>query len=1261
MALGLRYASALVNACHHQSFGNSTWQGGQRMATAAGGLQDAGSDLDRLYVSPGAYSAVRKVVFWASVRQEHTGTPLANVPIRLRVAPSSSDSNSRVIESRPFASGSISRTLGTGAVWSNLVRNNESCYYPASLAQNNQIHVARFNTINSGGAQLVFQEFERFAANSDDFFNDWDSIVAMGDDTQHIAYTLACERGDGNQWSASGTGSQNNRPIIVACGFAVVQAPTGVNNTRVYVPATKALYGGAIIAPSFGSLSMNPFFYRESDWDGELEVRWVSRQLNTVTQNGNFSIEVADTVQDTTTRTVRYTEGFNSQAASVAFLARSEDFLSSIQDGDALTGQYRSDTGGNQARPWGWWEITHRDFNRHRSYFMVGGQPVNISLSPGGAPPPDTWFTSECLFNPAWFQAIPDENILDRIVEGALHHVADTNDTELIINLNADLAADVTSSVFNVIMAPQVSSTPDATLGYKFQQGEILNNDPIDLAGMRKMTLRMGGSSWLGGSDDVPGGIGVSYLLNVPNTEFLDAGPLFELGAFNPEGCAATSAGLGDPGVLVITNGSVRPKKFNPRAAGTAAEIEDAGIPPPFEGEEPSSLVTDAANSPDGGLGLGTYRYRYTFRNCCTNRESDPNLDDIVVDTSGASPAARVTLSFAGVRIPADAQICEICVYRTTLDGDFPVMAKVGCFDPDTTSTFIDDVDDDALDFLNNGLSIINAPMPCVPIVVDYRNRLFGMGDIPNLAPAGRVSVVNGSDIVEGSSDVEWDICLVGKFIQLEGDCRPYEILRVMPPEAGVSPAIGRLKLVDFYEGETDNFVRYTICGRPNRLYFSEPLEPEYWPAPNFLDVEPGDGDRLMGAASNYDRLVICKRNKTYVLTFRENPGFEVLVPSRISSDIGCIAPRSFAQVESGTAWLSDRGIALFDGRSVQHVPESDAMNDIFINPNNPNYVRRDRNGRVIEAVGVFYPKREQYLLLLPTIKTSRGSSLMCVWDVKLRNITLLEFCQEFQSMVVGKDADGNQRVYLGDVNGFVWIYDVGDTDGVGLPNSTGTVRGTVTFAGPDSGVAVLDDSSASFITGGVPGLANLSGIAGLSGALEGSDMGLAGACVFVREANAPLGTPWRSRTIYAATPTRLFVTPPWGSEAPAPGDDYMIGPIEWKCVFKPNNYGTDDVQKRNWSQIMVHRVEDFASKVRVELRPDFQLSDPQELSVVDPQTQETGKGRNFLMDYSKGRQVAPVGREVHNFEQVILSNFAPEEPIGIINYLLRVTPRASK
>jgi hypothetical protein len=125
-----------------------------------------------------------------------------------------------------------------------------------------------------------------------------------------------------------------------------------------------------------------------------------------------------------------------------------------------------------------------------------------------------------------------------------------------------------------------------------------------------------------------------------------------------------------------------------------------------------------------------------------------------------------------------------------------------------------------------------------------------------------------------------------------------------------------------------------------------------------------------------------------------------------------------------------------------------------------------------------------------------------------------------------------------------------------------------------------------------------------------------------------------------------------------------MIGAINMDITFKPQNYGTDDPQKRDWRQVVVHEVENFASQIRVDLLPDFQLSDPEADSVVTESSDgdlETGGGRTFMMDYPKGRQVRPVGRLIHNYMSVRITNFAPEEPVRIINHLLMVVARESR
>lgn len=1190
-----------------------------------------------IIVAPSRYSAVRRVEFSLCTGKLGNGTT-STCALKVGVGATANNTASPEKFSLPFL-----------AVREDTPDYGFSSAFKPLFSADGTVQTVVQTAVSAGErdhAQVLTISFDRFNPLHADFFVAWD---AYDDDDDYMVL-----------FPSINIATSDGFPAAVGYRFkswqcTVVQAPDNPNNSSTdFTAATgcnDALEGTtAFTTPTFGGRHVFHFF--QEDWDGleSISVLFYGSRSNSTL----LSVRVHDYTAGATLFTDTFTLG---GGGGNFYVARTRNFLADLIDGHVYGVLYQHNMANSTTDPRG---------NGHFTVIQKGmTKTATAHTVPGLAFTPSVVSTTDMAavaFDPLWYEDFTDAQILKNKMFSAFSHNAAANNPRQVVRLDTNLLSDDSArgSGTAADVSPEHTFTGLPTEA-RFQFTDITANDPINLLGVRRLQKSfLGSSTWLAGVGDFPGEVGLYYALDVPLSETPELGPLFQLGAFNPEGCASTSAGLGDhPGLLVITNGQTIPQHFNP----LANNVENNGVPTPFCDEKPSATSQDAGISPENGLGLGIYVYRYTLRNCCTGKESDPNPDDIVVDTSSRSPAANVTLSFAGVRLPGDEQICEVCIYRTVLGGDFPVMAKVGCFDPDTTVLFVDDVADAALDFINDGLSLLNAPMPCVPVVAEFRNRLFGMGDIPDLSPAGTVSVVLGSDIVTGDNDVEWDRCLEGKFIQVAGDCRSYEIEKVLPPESGLSPPIGRLKLVDEYEGTTDTNLNYIICGRPNRLYISEPLEPECWPAANFLDVEPGDGDKLMGAISNFNRLVICKRNKTYVLTFREQPATEVVVPTRISSDIGCIGPRTFAQIESGSVWLSDRGVVIYDGRSVMHVPESDQMNNLFIDPDNPNYVRRDTNGRVIGAVGVFYPKREQYLLLLPTVKTVRGANLMLVWDIKLKNITLLEFCQEFMSMVVAKDSDGNERVYLGDTNGFIWIYDIGDNDGVGFPNATGTVRGTVTSAGVDAptGASVLDDLTASFLEGGLPELGGLSGIVGLSGAFFANELGLAGVCLFTRAADAALDTPWTVRTVFASTQTRLFITPSWGADTPSPGDDYMLGPIELISLFKPMNYGTDDPLKRDWRQIVTHEIEAVSSSLRIELLPDLINSDPEELTVVSGEPPAPGAGRVFDMSQPRGRQVHPVGRLIHNYMGVRMTNFAPEEPIRVLNHALGMTPKSSK
>ena len=1250
MSFALRYPKQIFTTWNSQLLGNSTLDSIVYLPTEP-----------RFYlpVAPARYSNVRKVVFWWSGTNGHATT---DADLRMRIAvgtlggASKATPNIKTVadESGLTGTGSplLSGSVSTGNIFNRLGD-------AGTLGSDTTRGGAPI-----GASQQFTIEFDRFSSTDQDFFDAWFQATEANEFMEFL-------------FMMEVTGSNPPASSVSCSGFGItiVQAPGPVNNTCTYLAAENGRstsgsgrqdFDSTLPVPGAGTADTRRtglfrFRYNASEWDGITGVHF--NILTGAKANGaDLLFRLVEILDDEarTTSTI-FTETFDVSVNDHG-IYRSRNFLSLLEDGKDYGFDWRhssssasgASTSGDQMAHW---EIIQQACTKTTTYFesRVQVTPVLTGVVPfGGGSLPDP-YDAAGHFDPAWYANYPDDLLLVESLIGSLNHQTVALDPTQALYINPLLLEDMNAfanalSPTTAKISPEVDATPLLDDRWVYEELPISTNNPIDLAGKRKIHHFSQGGVWQDvAGNERPGLMALKYVHTIPLTEVLELGSVFNLDAFNPEGCASTSAGLGDPGVLVITNGSSIPQKFDP----VANVIQDAGIPPPFSGEIPSTLVEDSAISPEGGLTAGLkYNYCYTFRNACTGKESNPSPDLVQVDTTGANPAAKVTLSFTGLRIPPDDQIDEICVYRSLGDITQPsevVKFRVGCFAVDLVPAVFVDTLNDATAGERDPLSNLNGPNPCVTSVDEFRNRLFGLGDIPQLSPAGTVDAVTDSTIITGSDDVDWDRCLVGKFIQLQGDCRSYEITEVLPPVSGTSPAIQRLKILEPYEGGNVLGALYTICGHPNRLFFSEPLEPECWPEVNFLDIEPGDGDRLVGLKSNFGRLAICKRNKTYVLAFSDTPS-EVNVPARVSSDIGCIGPRTFAQVESGTVWLADRGLALFDGRGVGHIPESSQINDLFVDESNPRYVRRNDNGIVVDAVGVFYPKREQYLLLLPTIQTERGANLMLVWDVKERNITLLEFCQEFQSMVVAKDSEGNERVYLGDTNGFVWLFDIGDTDGVGTPGQTGTVRGTISTAGVDvNGVSFLQDIGAKFIEGGLPSFGALSGVEGLSGALDGDEMGLAGVCLFVED---DAGEFTQQVTIFASTLDTLYVTPSWGLNTPLAGRRYMLGPIRFDALFKPRDYGTSDSVKRNWRQVLTHDVQLTASELRIELLPDFSLSDDEQETVVN----ESGEtGRLFNMDYSKGRQTRPIGRRIHNFMGIRMTNFAPEEPIAILNHTLGV------
>ena len=78
------------------------------------------------------------------------------------------------------------------------------------------------------------------------------------------------------------------------------------------------------------------------------------------------------------------------------------------------------------------------------------------------------------------------------------------------------------------------------------------------------------------------------------------------------------------------------------------------------------------------------------------------------------------------------------------------------------------------------------------------------------------------------------------------------------------------------------------------RLFFSDIADPGAWPASNFFDVSPGDGQSLWKVAIFNNNLLIFKSDGTFVLSYDTKPADATL--ERISNTIGVTDYRCFAQ-----------------------------------------------------------------------------------------------------------------------------------------------------------------------------------------------------------------------------------------------------------------------------------------------------------------------------------------------------------------------------
>jgi hypothetical protein len=107
------------------------------------------------------------------------------------------------------------------------------------------------------------------------------------------------------------------------------------------------------------------------------------------------------------------------------------------------------------------------------------------------------------------------------------------------------------------------------------------------------------------------------------------------------------------------------------------------------------------------------------------------------------------------------------------------------------------------------------------------------------------------------------------------------------------------------------------LATNPSRVYFSEAGDPTAWTSTNYVDLQPGDGEQVMGAAAWGDKLFIFKETKFFVFTSDaslDEDGLPIFDYYEVNTGAGLASRRALATARDGVYFMSRYGVYFTNG-----------------------------------------------------------------------------------------------------------------------------------------------------------------------------------------------------------------------------------------------------------------------------------------------------------------------------------------------------------
>lgn len=202
----------------------------------------------------------------------------------------------------------------------------------------------------------------------------------------------------------------------------------------------------------------------------------------------------------------------------------------------------------------------------------------------------------------------------------------------------------------------------------------------------------------------------------------------------------------------------------------------------------------------------------------------------------------------------------------------------------------------------------------------------------------------------------------------------------------------------------------------PSRVRWSDINNPDSFPALNYIDVEPNDGDKVVATIAFDDSIYIFKKNSIYRMLITGLDGPDAFIIRPVARNIGAWAKNSVKVIPNvGIVFLAQNTIYVLSDQGLE--PIGDAIQATL---------ETITRSMWANAVGEVYAKPYQYWLAVSTTSDSKNH-LVLVYDYTQRawskytglNVNML---------AQAEDSNGNNLLLSGDYLGNHYKQDTANT-----------------------------------------------------------------------------------------------------------------------------------------------------------------------------------------------------------------------------------------